>query len=109
MSNQDPTPETIEELRARYQQLHERRIQARARLEGAEQQLETLRAEAREDYGTDDLAELESLLEKMTAENEAARRGYQASLDGVERELQEIERSFQADDADADTDPETAP
>lgn len=91
--------QTIEELQARYQQLHTRKIQAETSLQHAQQQLEALQAEAREKYGTDDLAELRKKLEQMKAENEARRKAYQAQLDRIEGDLAAVEAKFAAVEA----------
>ena len=60
----------------------------------ARRQLSALQKDAREKYGTDDVAELRQKLESMKAENETKRRTYQADLDRIESELAQVEQSF---------------
>src|SRR5262245_1560510 len=86
--------QSIEELQKRYQKLNTRKIQAETNLENARMQLERLRKEAREKYGTDDVDELRNKLNQMTAENEEKRSKYQVELDGIERELEAVEQKF---------------
>jgi hypothetical protein len=86
--------QSIEELQQRFAQLNKRKIQAETSLELAKKQLELLRKEAREKYGTDDLAELQKKLDQMQAENETRRASYQQSLEQIEAELAAVEQKF---------------
>src|SRR5262245_24653287 len=86
--------QSIEELQQRYAKLHTKKIQADTNLEHARKQLEQLRKEARDKYGTDDLAELRKKLDQMQAENEAARAGYQQELERIEADLTAVEQKF---------------
>ena len=88
--------QSIEQLQKRYQRLNERKFKAEANLETAKQQLERLQREAREKYGTDDVAELGKKLEAMRNENEVKRSKYQADLDRIERDLAAVEDRFAA-------------
>jgi phage shock protein A len=92
----DVPEQTIEQLQERYQALHTRKIQSETHLQNARQQLETLKRQAREAYGTDDVAELAKKLESMKAENEQKRQGYEADLDRIEAELSAVEQKFSA-------------
>jgi multidrug resistance efflux pump len=89
--------QSIEKLQERFQQLNKRKIQAETNLEHARTQLETLQAEAREKYGTDDLAALREKLAQMKAENEAKRASYQEQLDKIEADLASVEHKFAAE------------
>jgi hypothetical protein len=93
------TQQTIETLQERYQQLNKRKIQAETSLELARQQLETLKKEARDKFGTDDVAELRAKLDAMKADNERKRQQYQAALDKIETDLAEVETNFAATEA----------
>ena len=84
----------MDELRRRYERLRERRITAEADLKNANQELDRLKQEAREKYGTDDLAELTRMLEGMKRENERKRAEYQQPLDGIEARLADVEAQF---------------
>lgn len=88
--------QSIEELQRRYQQLHTRKIQAETNLSNANRHLDELKADAREKYGTDDLAELQSKLAALKAENEEKRAAYQASLDQIDVRLKQVEQDFAA-------------
>jgi hypothetical protein len=87
-------PQSIEELTNRYRELDKRKTQAETKLDGARSRLADLQRQAREKYGTDDIAALRQMLEKMTAENEAKRSQYQMDLDKIEADLAEVERKF---------------
>jgi chromosome segregation ATPase len=88
--------QTIEQLQERYNKLHEQKIQAKTRLDSARERLEGLQKDAREKYGTDDLAELQAKLDAMQAENERKRAAYQADLDRIEKDLDAVQRRFEA-------------
>lgn len=88
--------QTIEQLQARYQALNTKKIQAETNLENAKKQLADLQKEAREKYGTDDVAALRAKLDAMKAENDAKRRSYQADLDRIEGDLKTVEQKFAA-------------
>jgi hypothetical protein len=86
--------QTIDELQSRYQALHKRQITAEANLNHAREQLERLKLEAREKFGTDDVTQLARELERMRNENEAKRKKYQADLDRIECDLAAVEERF---------------
>jgi chromosome segregation ATPase len=86
--------QSIEVLQDRYRELHTKKIQVDTNLENATNQLTVLKEEAREKYGTDDVAALRSKLEAMKAENEEKRRAYQAELDRIEADLAAVEAKF---------------
>jgi molecular chaperone GrpE (heat shock protein) len=52
----------IEKLRKRFEELNTKRIRAEANLTTSSETLENLKKEAREKYGTDDLASLRKML-----------------------------------------------
>lgn len=82
----------IDELKRRYEQLREQRIHAEADLKNANKELDRLKKEAREKYGTDELAELLGMLERMKVENERKRLEYEGHLAELERRLGEVEK-----------------
>ena len=57
-SERTAADQSIEVLQERYGKLNTRKIQAETNLENAHRQLETLKEEAREKYGTDDVETL---------------------------------------------------
>jgi hypothetical protein len=88
--------QTIEQLQARYAALNTKKIQSETLLKQASQQLDTLQREARERYGTDDLKALQTKLQEMKNENERKRAEYQAALERIEGELEQVEQNYQA-------------
>lgn len=91
---QQSEPQSIEQLQQRYQELHKQQIQAATSLEHAKDQLEALRKEAREKYGSDDLSTLQEKLRAMREENESKRRKYQADLDAIQTALAAVDAQF---------------
>ncbi len=107
-SGQRGGAQSIEQLGARHSELNRRKIQADTQLEDARKRLETLQAELKAAYGTDDVEQLRSKLEEITAANEAKRIKYQASLDAIELALREVEGKF-SDPGSPPADPEMVP
>jgi hypothetical protein len=97
LTGENGDPQSIEELQKRYSALNKKQIEADTNLKNAEKQLAALQAEAREKYGTDDLAALRQKLADMKAENETKRRDYQAKLDKIETDLAQVEEKFAAE------------
>ncbi len=92
----DAAQENIEQLRKRFEALNEKRIAAETNRKSAEEALEKLRKKARDEYQTDDLAELQKKLKDMIANNERLRADYQKHLDGIETQLASVEESHRA-------------
>lgn len=92
-----PNALSIDELRERYQALHQQKIRAEANRETAEQRLSELKLEARETYGTDDVEELKRKLEELKAENERKRADYQAHIEQVESDLAKVETEVEGE------------
>lgn len=91
---QQQQQQTIEQLKSRYTELDRRRVTAEANLRNATEQLEALKKQAREAYGTDDIEVLKAKLDAMRKENERRRAEYQQHLDAIERKLQDVEREY---------------
>jgi uncharacterized phage infection (PIP) family protein YhgE len=105
MTDPKTDKQTIDELKARYEDLNKRKIQAEANLENARNQLEELKAQARSEFGTDDMAALKKMLADMEAENEQKRAAYQENLDRIETDLASVAekyRHLENTDAEAD-------
>jgi hypothetical protein len=98
----DSGDQSIEQLQERYRDLHTKKIQADTNLENAAKQLKTLKDEAREKFGTDDVEQLREKLDAMKAENEEKRQRYQADLDRIEDELTQVEAKFAPAEASPD-------
>jgi vacuolar-type H+-ATPase subunit E/Vma4 len=79
-----------------YQQLHTKKIQAETNLENAKSKLKELQDEARQKFGTDDVAALQAKLDEMKADNENKRREYQASLEAIQTALDAVETNLNA-------------
>lgn len=87
--------ESIEQLRERYEKLNHRKTEATTLLKQAEGELERLRAEAKEKFGTDDLEALKKKLAEMEAENLRRREAYQKQLDAIDAALKEVDRRYE--------------
>ena len=94
-------PESIETLVERYEKLKTAKTVAETNRQNAETELKSLKKQAREAYGTDDVQELQEMLQAMLDENLRRRSEYQKSLDGIEHELGEIERKYKAQQEDS--------
>jgi len=88
-----PRPPDIEALKKRHRDLANQKIAADTNLERATEQLEQLKKDAREQYGTDDLGRLQQLLEEMKQENERKPVEYDRHLAEIEKSLAEIEQN----------------
>jgi hypothetical protein len=88
------TIQDIETLRKRHTELDRKRAAAEANLKTATDNLEALKREARESYGTDDLDALRAKLEEMKKENERKRAEYQKHLDEIENGLNELDKQY---------------
>jgi chromosome segregation ATPase len=84
----------IEVLRQKYGELQTKKTRAETNLENAREQLEKLKKEAREAYGTDDLGELKAKLAEIKAENEAKTTKYRKDLEKIEADLQAVEENY---------------
>ena len=92
----------IEALRARYKDLHDRKVAAGANLKTSQKALERLKEKARAEYGTDDIDELREKLNAMKAENEKRRQEYEKHLDEIDVGLEKIDREHKAAEGEAD-------
>ena len=96
--------DSIEALTRRYRELEKTRMQADVALEHATARLEELKAEARETYGTDDLAALQKQLQDMEADNARKRAEYLAALEKIESSLRQLETPDGAEPLEDDDD-----
>lgn len=95
--------QNIETLTLRYQKLHTQKIEAETSLKHALQQLEDLKQQALEDFGTDDIDQLKEKLDEMELENERQRSEYQAALDKIEADLEGVQQKYSSAQADANS------
>ncbi len=84
--------EDIDALKARYEALNKKKIQAETNQAAAEKRLKELEAQALRDYGTDNLDELKKKLDELKAENERQRAQYQTHLAEIESKLTAVEQ-----------------
>ena len=97
MAKSKSSSQTIDELRERYEELNSKRIVFQTKRDSALEQLNELKASALEQYGTDDVDQLQKKLEELKKENEVKRKKYQESLDEIEVKLDEIQEDFQGE------------
>ena len=84
-------PPDIESLKRRHRELENQKIAAQTNLDRAAEELDQLKRDAREQYGTDDLEQLRLKLEEMKRDNERKRVDYDGHLAQIENELSQIE------------------
>jgi len=82
---------SIEQLTEQHASMNERKVRAQTNLENAQQQLESLQAEALENFGTSDIDELKTKLAELEETNRKQQKEYQDHLQKIEKDLQEIE------------------
>ena len=93
MTNAQKTPvETLEENKRRHASLKERHTRVHVKLEAERQALEDAKANARAQFGTDDLAQLREMFRARQGENEQKVFEFVLALDEVDRKLTDIER-----------------
>lgn len=85
--------EKLETLKGDYKELETKKIQTETNIKTLEAELERLRKQAQENYGTSDLEELKKLLEKRRKENETMVAEYDQHIQGIKERLAEIENS----------------
>ena len=86
--------DTIDKLQARYAKFKEKKTRVETQLEVAQERLSELQAQAKSEFGTDDVEALQKMLAKMKKENEKKQTEYQKLLDGVEEKLKQVENEF---------------
>ena len=90
--------QTIEELQTRFDGLNKQKIKVETQREHALAQLEDLKSQANELYGSDDVDQLKSTLEELKTKNEKMRSEYQSSLNQIDQDLAEINEKFSEPD-----------
>jgi chromosome segregation ATPase len=92
ISQQDKAvQDKLESLKVDYKELETKKIQTETNIQTLEAELEKLREQAQQTYGTSDLEELKKLLEKRRQENEQLVDGYEQHIQGIKERLAEIE------------------
>ena len=85
------SPQEMSALEKRYNDLRDKKIAAETNLKTSKDQLDSLKSEAQEKYGSDDIDTLRAKLEEMKQENERSRAQYQLHLASIEQELAQVE------------------
>jgi phage shock protein A len=99
----NPEIQTIEKLRERFQALHTEKVRAEQDYKNAQETLEKLQEQAREQFETDDLEQLQAMLAKIEEENLEKRKEYQASLDQIDANLKKVEDSEEQSSPDVES------
>jgi phage shock protein A len=99
----NPEIQTIEKLRERFQALHTEKVRAEQDYKNAQETLEKLQEQAREQFETDDLDQLQAMLAKIEEENLEKRKEYQASLDQIDANLKKVEDSEEQSSLDVES------
>ena len=101
MSNEkQDSSQTIDELQKRFQSLNEEKIKVETQREHALAQLDELKAQSRELFGSDDVGQLEKMLKEMKVSNEQKRSQYESALDAIDADLAAINDKFFEDDVE---------
>jgi hypothetical protein len=85
-------PLDMQHLSERYKELDRKKTIAETNLENSTRELEDLKRQARETYGTDDLENLKAMLQQMKDDNERKRAEYQQHILQIEDSLAEVQR-----------------
>ncbi|MFK7768951.1 MAG: hypothetical protein AB8B55_17145 [Mariniblastus sp.] len=86
--------QTIEQLQSRFQKFSEQKIKIETQRDHALEQLDDLKSQAKELYGSDDVEQLKSILQEMKNSNEEKRAKYQEALDAIDEDLAAIDEKF---------------
>ncbi len=81
----------LESLKTDYKELETKKIQTDTNIKTLETELERLREQARESYGTSDLEKLRDLLEARRRDNEQMLTEYEQHIRSIKKRLDEIE------------------
>jgi bacterioferritin (cytochrome b1) len=84
--------EKLEILKKDYRDLDTRKIQTETHIKNLEEELQRLREQAQNNYGTSDLEELTRLLEARRRENERLVADYEEHIQGIKDRLADIDR-----------------
>ena len=90
----DAGSQTIEQLQSRFQKFSEQKIKIETQRDHAMEQLDELKAQAKELYGSDDVEQLKSTLQEMKESNDEKRSQYQEALDAIDEDLAAIDEKF---------------
>ncbi len=83
--------ESMESLKNRYKKLYDEKIRVETELKTTKTQLALHQETAKNNWGTDDIFELEKKLVAIKEENEKRRKDYQEHLNSIETKLLSIQ------------------
>jgi nucleoid-associated protein YejK len=84
-------------LRRQYEQLRDRKVRTEEAVAQLSHQLETLKQQAKAEYGTSDLKELQQLLEEKRKQNEDVVAKYREHIQQVQADLAQAENAVEGD------------
>ena len=87
-------PLDIEALKKRHKELEHQKVTSEANFKTATEQLEAVKKEALDKYGTDEIDQLRNKLLEMKDQNERTRAQYQKHLEEIETRLAQVETNF---------------
>lgn len=85
----------LNDLRRQYEQLKEQRVRTEQDMANLTSQLESLKAQAKAEYGTDNPEELQALLEEKRQQNERVVAEYREHIQQVQRDLAAVENTVE--------------
>ena len=92
--------QSIEELKERFDSLSTEKVRLQTQKERAEKDLEELKKQSVDQFGTDDLKKLQTMLSDMKKKNEQQKSEYQRQLDEIDGKLLKIDESFEVEDVE---------
>lgn len=84
-------------LRQQYEQLRDRKVRTEQDVANLSAQLESLKQQAKEQYGTSDLEELQQLLEEKRQQNEEVVARYREHIQQIQADLTAVENGVEGD------------
>jgi len=85
----------LDGLRQQYEQLRERKVRTEQDVANLSAQLEALKQQAKEQYGTSDLGELQQLLEEKRQQNEEVVASYREHIQQIQADLTAVENGVE--------------
>ncbi len=85
----------LQSLRTKFERLRDHKVRVEQDIKNLTAQLNALQEQARQEYGTDEPGELQSLLQKKQQENEHVVQEYRQHINDLQQGLAEVERSFE--------------
>ncbi|MDC0335285.1 hypothetical protein OAN24_00100 [Pseudodesulfovibrio sp.] len=87
----------LNDLRRQYEQLRDQKVRTEQQVTDLSNQLETLKSQAQDEYGTSDPEELQTLLEKKRLQNEQIVSDYREHIQKIQSDLTAVENRVEGD------------